>query len=88
MHAQNKIEFSCGHYRLATSEKPGERGRQNFSQCLKLQPGRIFQFFEEQFLAVDDVRHTVSDGLYSKYTPHLSVLYKYLKKRKEKKKGP
>ena len=29
----------------------------------------IFQTFDEQFVAVDDVRPTVSDGLYSKCTP-------------------
>ena len=30
---------------------------------------RIFQTFDEQFVAVDDVRPTVSDGLYSNCTP-------------------
>ena len=41
--------------------------------------GRIFQTFDEQFVAVDGIRPTVSDGLYSKCTPppppHLSVFY-------------
>ena len=77
MHAQNKTEFSCGHYRLATSEKPGETLRPAELFTVSETAGRIFQFFDEQFLAVDDVRHTVSDGLYSKCTPHLSVLYIY-----------
>ena len=31
--------------------------------------GRIFQTFDEQFVAVDEVRPTFSDGLYSKCTP-------------------
>ena len=48
--------------------------------------------FPKQFVAVDDVRPTVSDGLYSKCTPHPhpSVFYtmekKYIYKKKEIKK--
>ena len=44
--------------------------------------GRIFQFFDEQFVAVDDVRHTVSDGLYFKC---ICLVYYKKKKKKEKK---
>ena len=48
----------------------------------------------EQFVAVDDVRHTVSDGLYFKCTPPLPpppppppICLVYYKKKRKKKKG-
>ena len=56
--------------------------------------GRIFQTFDEQCVAVDDVRPTVSDGQHSKCTPHplthphhpvLSVFYTTERKKRKKK---
>ena len=76
-----------------TSDCLGKRagGMQKGSVALhcggqELQDGFSNFLMYSLIVAVDDVRHTVCDGLYSKCTPHLSVLY--TTKKKKKKKGP
>ena len=54
----------------------------------ELQDGFSIFLMNSLIVVIDDVRHTVCDGLYSKCTPHLSVLYTTKKKKKEEEKDP